>query len=135
MAPILEEKVCQTCMYPMKWINPGVSKKTGKPYNGFWACPNKCKQPFIPFSQPQVQQTGFPVQFPVQTGLMGQRTQPISTPVKDEAQIKDIKEILIGIKEIREQNSYLLKKFVALAESINGELAIQEALPEVTETK
>lgn len=28
-----------TCMHgPKKWVPGGVSKKTGNPYNGFWAC-------------------------------------------------------------------------------------------------
>jgi len=28
----------------MRQIPAGVSKKTGKPYNAFMACPNQCKQ-------------------------------------------------------------------------------------------
>lgn len=27
-----------------KWIPAGISKSTGKPYDGFFACPNKCKK-------------------------------------------------------------------------------------------
>lgn len=36
--------VCQHCGAEMKTIPAGVSKKTGKPYNAFTACPNKCQQ-------------------------------------------------------------------------------------------
>ena len=48
---------CQTCQSPLRQIPAGVSKKTGKSYNAFMACPNKCKQPYgvtpnIPTPQP-----------------------------------------------------------------------------------
>ena len=33
---------CPTCGLEMKWIKPGISQKTGRPYNGFWSCPNRC---------------------------------------------------------------------------------------------
>lgn len=36
---------CPVCNSPMKFINAGVSKTTGKPYNAFWACPNRCPKP------------------------------------------------------------------------------------------
>lgn len=60
---------CAICGQEMKYINPGVSKTTGKPYNGFWACADRThKQP--------------------RTGTYQAQTQPISqvspnlTPVK-----------------------------------------------------
>lgn len=40
-----ETKDCAVCGRTMKLIPSGVSKTTGKPYNAFWACPEKCKQP------------------------------------------------------------------------------------------
>lgn len=33
---------CTQCGSEMKQIPAGVSKKTGKPYDAFMACPNKC---------------------------------------------------------------------------------------------
>lgn len=36
---------CQICGSEMKLIPAGTSKKTGKPYQSFMACPNKCKSP------------------------------------------------------------------------------------------
>ena len=36
---------CLVCGQEMKWIEAGVSKTTGRPYAGFFACPAKCKQP------------------------------------------------------------------------------------------
>ena len=37
---------CQICGQTLKEIPAGVSKKTGRAYNAFVACPNKCKQPY-----------------------------------------------------------------------------------------
>lgn len=39
----METKHCQECGLEMNLIPAGVSKKTGKPYKAFLACPNKCK--------------------------------------------------------------------------------------------
>ena len=36
---------CQICDLEMKLIPAGVSKKTGRPYKEFWACPDKCQKP------------------------------------------------------------------------------------------
>ena len=36
---------CATCSQELKVIPAGVSKKTGRAYNSFTACPNKCQQP------------------------------------------------------------------------------------------
>ena len=41
--------ICETCKQEMRWVNAGVSKKTNKPYNGFWACDRKC--PKLPKTQ------------------------------------------------------------------------------------
>lgn len=38
-------RLCAVCGKEMKQIPAGVSKTTGKPYNSFFACSNKCKQP------------------------------------------------------------------------------------------
>ena len=35
---------CEVCKAEMQQIPAGVSKSTGKPYNAFMACPNKCKK-------------------------------------------------------------------------------------------
>lgn len=40
----MDEKKCEVCGSLKDFIPAGVSKKTGKPYNEFWACPNKCKK-------------------------------------------------------------------------------------------
>mgnify|MGYP001598348976 FL=1 len=34
---------------PMSWRAPGVSKNTGKPYPGFWACPEKVNGQFCSY--------------------------------------------------------------------------------------
>ena len=40
------ENLCAVCGQPMKYIKAGVSKATGKPYNGFYACEDRShKQP------------------------------------------------------------------------------------------
>lgn len=36
---------CKICNSEMKLIPAGVSKATGKPYQSFMACPNKCRTP------------------------------------------------------------------------------------------
>lgn len=36
---------CTLCNNELRQVPAGVSKKTGKPYNAFWACDNGCKQP------------------------------------------------------------------------------------------
>ena len=33
---------CLTCGTEMNLVPEGVSKKTGKPYNAFYSCPNRC---------------------------------------------------------------------------------------------
>lgn len=42
--------ICNFCGATLKEIPAGVSKKTGKPYKAFTACPSGCKQdkPFVP---------------------------------------------------------------------------------------
>lgn len=36
-----EVKRCPFHGTQLKWIGPGVSKQTGRPYNGFWSCSEK----------------------------------------------------------------------------------------------
>jgi hypothetical protein len=38
-------KLCLVCGKEMNYIPAGTSKRTGQPYEAFWACPDKCKQP------------------------------------------------------------------------------------------
>lgn len=59
---------CQSCNQPLKLIPAGVSRKTGKSYNSFYACINKCQQPFSQSPQTtgspttrENEQTGFQV--------------------------------------------------------------------------
>jgi hypothetical protein len=40
---MIEQKIC-TCGAPLRFVPAGVSKRTGKPYNGFWACTANCSQ-------------------------------------------------------------------------------------------
>lgn len=40
----VENKVCAECGSPLKFIEAGVSKKTGRAYNAFWSCPNRHPQ-------------------------------------------------------------------------------------------
>jgi hypothetical protein len=35
---------CNQCNEEMRFIKAGISQRTGKPYNSFWSCPNKCRQ-------------------------------------------------------------------------------------------
>ena len=37
----LDVPMCGIHKVPMNWREPGISKTTGKAYNGFWACPMK----------------------------------------------------------------------------------------------
>jgi hypothetical protein len=39
------QNLCPVCNSNMNWIKPGVSQRTGKSYNGFFSCPNRCKKP------------------------------------------------------------------------------------------
>lgn len=43
---------CQICGQPMRQIPAGISRSTGKPYDSFMACPNKCKQSKSNYNQP-----------------------------------------------------------------------------------
>jgi hypothetical protein len=36
---------CKVCGQDMRLVPAGVSKSTGKPYQAFESCPNRCKQP------------------------------------------------------------------------------------------
>jgi len=40
----MESKQCNVCNKEMHLVPAGVSKATGRPYNEFWACPDKCRQ-------------------------------------------------------------------------------------------
>lgn len=51
---------CKVCGKTMILKPAGVSMKTGKPYKEFWACPDRCKQPYtnsFNSSQPAQQDT------------------------------------------------------------------------------
>lgn len=41
----MTNQTCKVCGMEMKFVKAGISKSTGKPYDGFWACPERCKQP------------------------------------------------------------------------------------------
>ncbi len=45
---------CAVCGKPMNFIKAGVSRTTGKAYNAFWGCPDKCKQPKQDWVKPEV---------------------------------------------------------------------------------
>lgn len=34
--------ICPKCQIPMSLIPSGISKKSGKPYNAFYSCKNRC---------------------------------------------------------------------------------------------
>lgn len=36
-------KLCVICGSELRLIPAGVSRKTQKPYQAFWSCPNRCK--------------------------------------------------------------------------------------------
>lgn len=45
---------CPYCQSSIRYIKAGVSKRTGKPYNEFWACENRdCKFTWHPNKKPQ----------------------------------------------------------------------------------
>jgi len=61
--------LCNQCQSEMKFIKAGVSQRTGRPYNAFWSCPNRCNQNLpqnisqppkneIVYSRPQNASTG-----------------------------------------------------------------------------
>lgn len=35
----MQKQICTIHGVDAKWVEAGVSKKTGKPFNGFWSCP------------------------------------------------------------------------------------------------
>lgn len=81
---------CTICGQNLSQIPAGVSKKTGKPYNAFMACPNKCQQNNYP--QAPVQQN-VPIS-PVQPqNTVQATTQPPVVPVKTTA--NDIRENVV----------------------------------------
>ena len=41
----MENQKCAVCGKEMKSVPAGVSKRTGKPYEAFMSCPDRCKQP------------------------------------------------------------------------------------------
>lgn len=41
-------KICETHRIQAEWKPGGVSKTTGKPYNGFYACPEKVNSQYCP---------------------------------------------------------------------------------------
>ena len=48
------ENICPTCKSQLKFVPAGVSRKTGKPYQGFFTCPNRCPKPaYSPTYAPQ----------------------------------------------------------------------------------
>jgi hypothetical protein len=46
------ENLCPICGQPLKLIPAGISKGTGKAYQAFWSCPNRCKQTSQPKPTP-----------------------------------------------------------------------------------
>lgn len=40
----METKNCNVCGKQMRYIKAGVSKNTGKPYDAFYSCPDRCRQ-------------------------------------------------------------------------------------------
>lgn len=44
---------CKVCGSPKKDIPAGISKKTGKPYSAFQACPNRCVEPRYDNNEPR----------------------------------------------------------------------------------
>lgn len=66
---------CTICNQEMKIIPAGVSKKTGKPYNAFEACPNKCPKasygaPGTPKTAPQTSLNNNPDVYDLLTTLV-----------------------------------------------------------------
>lgn len=51
------QNTCPACGAEMRWQQAGVSQRTGRPYNGFFTCPNRCPKNQGGFSG-QVARTG-----------------------------------------------------------------------------
>lgn len=49
-----DPKLCVICQEPLRLIPAGISRKTNKPYQAFFACPNKCKQTPKPSGSNQI---------------------------------------------------------------------------------
>lgn len=41
----MNEQKCAVCGKLMNLVKAGVSQRTGKPYDAFYSCPDRCKQP------------------------------------------------------------------------------------------
>ena len=89
---------CLTCGSPLNQIPAGFSKKTGKPYNAFMACPNKCFQK--PQNAPQQNNYQRPVNTPIQPKTAPQVNLGANTPIANKN--SDIREnvVLKMISEI-----------------------------------
>lgn len=79
---------CKVCGSPMKTIPPGISKKTGKPYNSFEACPKGCQQP---------REWSKPVERPAsENGFKIMADEFINLKIKIEELIKEIRDSIVG---------------------------------------
>ena len=82
----LPPTLCETCGAPVRHIPAGESRKTGKPYDEFWACEARCGWTWKPST---TKKTGG-------TGLIKERDQ-------GELILGEIKEIRKAIDEINEK--------------------------------
>ena len=85
--------ICPFCQSPVREIPAGVSKRTGKPYNRFWACSNRdCS-----FTWRPEQKTTKPVEGNVMEEIVGKVIDNKLAGVKES--LKIINENLIAISE------------------------------------
>lgn len=139
-------QVCAVCGQPMIQIPAGVSKTTGRPYQAFMACPNRCKQP-----KPVIQQPAQPrsPQLP-QNYEYGQPSAPFQQvaqgyqpPTPKVAGDQIIIELLQTIqneakdyfKQLNDQQNYLLTKIVGLEKTISDNILGEAGLGEETDKK
>lgn len=97
----METRNCQVCGSVMTFIQAGVSQRTGKAYNAFYACPNKCQQTRpqqqAPVRSPQIPQD--PNYIP-NTGnqILAAELQSLKTEAKD------------YFKQLNDQQTFLLTR-------------------------
>jgi len=89
----ITDNVCPICGTIKELIPAGISKRTGKPYDEFWSCPNRCKKPSVPanYSNQPKDYSNVSVDY-------------------SSKQVEDVK--------IVDKDSFLITEFVALREKV-----------------
>lgn len=111
---------CKVCGYEMKLIPAGVSKKTNRPYEAFYACPNKCKQPvahpaaqYFPKDNPNYQAPAVPQTKEIRDSVLVERLQVIEDMIKTMH------------KDLDEKSTYTFKTLMAMKSALEKEIGVE----------